>query len=402
MTRTWIATLALAGVLAACDTIENGETFGLDASPPPAGTWITIETGGDTRCARGDAYRFFVRGGDPSKVIIDFQGGGACWNAQTCGFADQNQVFSQSTGSYEGLAIDIENGQLGGLFDPAPDDPLADFTFVHIPYCTGDIHWGNAEQTYREGAEPFFHNGFVNAQAALRWVYDNYDVPENILVSGCSAGAYGAALHSAYVRNQYPDARVSVLADSGAGIITETFLDDSLPNWNAEASLPTDFVPALDVPLSELSLNDLYIEIGRAFPDMRLAQTATEFDDDQRRFFLLMGGDPQAWNERFREGLDTIRGATPNFTSYVSPGPMHCVSPYPFYYDRTVNGVALRDWVNQLVNGDRIPEPEACEGEACCQDPICDACLATPFEEWDDWCQFCLDWPFEVEECAEE
>ncbi len=35
-------------------------------------------------CARGTPYSFFVHPGDPAKLVVYFQGGGACWSAGTC------------------------------------------------------------------------------------------------------------------------------------------------------------------------------------------------------------------------------------------------------------------------------------------------------------------------------
>ena len=40
--------------------------------------------GGDTICSDGSPYRFFVHRGDPSKLLIEFEGGGACWSGATC------------------------------------------------------------------------------------------------------------------------------------------------------------------------------------------------------------------------------------------------------------------------------------------------------------------------------
>jgi hypothetical protein len=37
-------------------------------------------------CSDGSPYRFYVSPGDPKKVVLDFQGGGACWDAATCAF----------------------------------------------------------------------------------------------------------------------------------------------------------------------------------------------------------------------------------------------------------------------------------------------------------------------------
>ena len=361
---------ALAFTLVAC-----GEDFADGLPGPPAdGEWIEVLPGGDTICSRGTEYRFFVRGGDPDKVIIDFQGGGACWDPGSCGLADA--LFSDSTGELDGFLAGIEAGAFGGIFESGEDLPFNDWTIIHIPYCTGDIHWGNSVQQYTDDIR-IEHRGFVNATAALDWIYARYDNPENVMVSGCSAGAYGAALHSAYVANRYPDANVSLFADSGAGIITDDFLENSFPNWNAEEGLP-DFLPALtDTPIEELTLPDIYVEIGRAFPDMRLAQTATAFDQDQIFFFTAMGGDPGDWPGLYRDSLSAVADEIPNFRSYVPPGSMHCAGIYPFFHTREVDGVNLSAWTEQLAIGSEMPESVACEGLECCDDPVCEACLTS-------------------------
>ena len=196
--------VALALGLVAC---EQSYPDGLPP-PPSSGSWIEVEPGGDTTCARGTPYRFFVRGGDPSKIIIDFQGGGACWNAETCGIADS--LFRDEVGHVEEFTALLDGEVFGGVFD-REQAPFADWTIIHIPYCPGDIHWGNAraEDSPELAIE---HRGYVNVSSALDWVYARYGAPEQILVSGCSAGAYGAALHSAYVAEHYPAARVAVAA----------------------------------------------------------------------------------------------------------------------------------------------------------------------------------------------
>ncbi len=265
---------------------------------------------------------------------------------------------------------------------------------MHLPYCTGDVHWGNAVVEYRSDIT-IQHKGFVNASAALSWVYSRYASPESVLVSGCSAGAYGAILHSAYIADHYADAHISVLADSGAGIITDSFLAESLPNWGAQPNLPP-FVPELQRPIEELTLPDVYIGIANHFPQHRFAQTATEFDADQIFYFTAMGGMAQDWPPAFRASLDEIQTAVPNFRSYVPPGSVHCATPYSFFYDRTVNGTRLADWTEQLATGTTAPDSVACEGADCCNDPICDACVGSD----DPWCHFCDDWPPAWSECA--
>lgn len=385
------------GALSGCDGSTPPPSDGLP-NPPPAGEWIAIEPAGDTICSRGTDYRFFVRGGRSDRVMIDFQGGGACWDELTCGAAGALDLFSDDVGTLEQFTGWVEANGQGGYLSNDPNNPFRDWTMVHIPYCTGDIHWGNTRTEYGEDLA-IEHRGFVNATAALDWTYARFTNPSHVFVSGCSAGAYGAVLHSAYVANHYASARVSVFADSGAGIITDSFLNDSLPNWNAQPNLPS-FVPGLDIPLSELSLADLYIRIGQRFPAMRLAQTNTNYDQDQVFFYTAMGGMAADWPVEMRASHDRIAGATSNFTSYVPGGSVHCAGIYPILQERTVDGVALVDWAEQLATGDTMPERVVCEGAACCDDAVCEECAATPEADRATYCQFCRDWPTAWPECS--
>ena len=316
---------------------------------------------------------------------MDFQGGGACWDEFTCSVADA--IFSDSVRPLDELERLMAEGQLGGLFDPSPDNPFHDWTIVHVPYCTGDIHWGDAVKSYNEDIT-INHKGFVNARAALDWIQARVTAPDNVMVSGCSAGAYGAILHSAYIADHYQGAEVAVVADAGGGIITDTFLNDSLPNWGAEANLPP-FVEGLQRPLTELSIEDVYVSIAGTFPQHRFAQLSTLYDNDQIFFYTAMGGEAEAWPGLYQQSLQTIAEAAPNFRYYLAEGPMHCALPYPFMHERATDGVPLTGWVSDLATAEAAPDSVMCQGDACLMDPICDACAE---DDSAIWCRFCRSW----------
>lgn len=402
--RALVRTLSLALPFAlclaqGCAPSDAPPDDGLPPAPPADGEWIEVVPGGDTICSRGTPYRFFVRGGRSDRVIIDFQGGGACWDDLSCGFAGAAGLFTEDVGTLDEFVAAIDGPLAGGMLSTDPQNPFHDWTIVHVPYCTGDVHWGNARVMYAD-AGAIEHRGFVNASTALRWTYSRYAAPDNILVSGCSAGAYGAALHSAYIANHYAGASIALLADSGAGIITESFLTDSFPNWNALANLPP-FVPGLvGTPLTELTLPDIYIEVGRTFPDMRMAQTQSQYDQDQIFFYTAMGGTASDWPAAMRANIDTIRAEIPNFTAYVPGGSVHCSAIYPFFTTREVAGVGLADWTEELALGAAAPAPVLCEGAGCCDDAVCDACAAEPMATRPGYCRFCMNWPTAWPECA--
>ena len=382
-----------AGEMSAGETINNmvPPTLGPNDPPPRPGQWAEYLPGGDTICSRGGEYRYYVRGGDPNKVIVDFAGGGACWDAFTCSIADS--IFKDSVRPIADFTEVIENRLLDGLYTQTrEDDPFKDWTLIHIPYCTGDIHWGNATQNYNENLV-IEHKGFINVQAVFAWLQAQYEAPSDLFVTGCSAGAYGAALHSAYLSEMYPMSQMAVLADSGAGVITQNFLEMSLPNWNGVANIPP-WIESLQRPAVELSLNDIYIEIANHSPESRFSQYTTAFDADQRFYFTAMGGDPSQWNTKMTQSLADIEEATDNFRSYIAPGPMHCLIPYAFMYDRvTANSdgeTKFIDWMTDFVQGD-LPDSVACEGESCYDDFVCEACLNG--SDTGSYCGFCQGWP---------
>jgi hypothetical protein len=45
-----------------------------------------VVPGGDCECADGSEFAFWERRGDPTKVVFFLDGGGACFDAETCAF----------------------------------------------------------------------------------------------------------------------------------------------------------------------------------------------------------------------------------------------------------------------------------------------------------------------------
>ena len=330
---------------------QGGKDAGHDAGPsldlPELDrSWTAIAPGGDTTCARGDAFRFFVRGGTVNKLVITFDGGGACWNAATCGFADE--IFSPTAD--ESLP---EPGE-GAGDNTNPENPFRDWYQVFIPYCTGDVHWGDNVKTYPavDGNPEITirHKGQTNTRAVLDWVYERFERPESILVTGMSAGSYGSIGWAPHVMEHYPNSHVAQLGDCGAGVITDTFFEDSFPAWNAQAILP-DWIDGLDVPLSELTIEDLYIAAAGYYPDNAFSQYNTHNDVNQRFFYTAMGGKDEDWSPKMRAKIATIVAAAPNFRSFIAGGDKHVVLPYSEFYTYQVDGVRIRDWVADLAAG---------------------------------------------------
>jgi hypothetical protein len=84
-------------------------------------------------CIAGTDYSVFTRKGDPKKLLIFLQGGGACWQ----GFYNCNV---QAEAQYPPA-----DGPFPGVFDPTMQkaNPFADYSVVYMPYCDGSTFGGD-------------------------------------------------------------------------------------------------------------------------------------------------------------------------------------------------------------------------------------------------------------------
>lgn len=367
--RTFSSFLGLACVVSvlpfvACSGSDDGGDSGSSSGPPaegpitslPAG-WQEVAPGGSTTCSDGSPFRFWARRGSVNRVVIDFRGGGACWSTLTCSASDS---LFQPTATPEPWVEDESVAK--GIYDHTrADNPFKDWHHVYVSYCTGDVHWGDATKTYGTNGPTIHHRGAVNAKAALEWTYTQVPNPDKVFVTGCSAGGYGAALWSAYVKQHYANAETYLFADSAAGIITDTFFQESFPAWNATANFPS----FLGVDASTFDeLPTLYIGLAKTFPEMFVSQFNTNFDATQHTYFAAMGGGTASdWSQKMNSNLTEIATAAPSFRYYVAPDYEHCVINKDSFYTTAVNGEALVDWLGSALGG-KAPESVGC-GTSC-------------------------------------
>lgn len=304
--------------------------------------WNAISPGGETTCARGDDYTFFVRPGDESKLMIHFQGGGACWEEGNCA-AGPMQTFKDVV-----MPTPEEEGLTDGIFDfENPDNPAADFTTVAVTYCTGDIHVGDSVMEY--GETEIHHNGVNNAQTVLDWVYANYPDPSQVFVNGCSAGSYGSIFYAPSIANAYPNALFAQLGDAGIGVVMPDF--EGLETWGFFDTVDL-YVPELaEMTMEGFDGTVLYEAASTLEPDKPFAEYTSLQDSVQTMFYQLMGGDGEAWSPNAQGYLDEL-DALPNFNYYTATGDQHCIIPLPEFYEVETNGTPLVDWVRALMNGE--------------------------------------------------
>ncbi len=337
----------------------------LAAPPVSANTlshWEEIAPGGDTICARGAPFSFFVRSGDPSKVIIDFIGGGACWDGRSC--APGTATFTDSVDSVRNRI----GGPLTGVYNDAnPDNPYQGWTHVVIPYCSGDLHWGNATRSYQSPSGTQFtihHKGAANTAAVLNWVKERLPEPIRVHVNGCSAGSYGSIFWSPFIQEQYPNATLTQFGDAGAGILVPGFMSVGIRQWDFLPAAPY-WVPGLnpaETDYNQIELDQFYSRVANHYPQMQLSQFTTSYDFVQTFFYTRMGGRQDDWNPAMRASFGRINGSAPNFRSFIARGDQHCATVDDDFYTVTSGGTQLSSWLKSYVNLQPVSNVD-CDGD---------------------------------------
>jgi hypothetical protein len=320
------------------------------------GKWNQLFPAGDTTCSDGSPFSYFVRPGASNKIVVEFSGGGACWNDFSCTAGAAYFNVNVETPKYV-----MDETTATGISNHGNDaNPFKDWTHVFIPYCTGDIHAGDNIKTYMPSGTTIKHKGAVNARAALKWVYANAEKPDKAFVTGCSAGGYGATFWAPYVRQHYDNAgatKVYHFSDSAAGIISKDFFQEIADSWNTKQVYPS-FIPGAD-PTDSAKLSTFYVAVANFYKDMPMVQYNTTYDETQSFYYNAITGDvPAGWTPLMNAEMKTIKDGTTTFHDYIAPDHKHCIIPYDEFYTVEVNGKKLVDTVTDLVNDKPIDNVE--------------------------------------------
>jgi hypothetical protein len=320
----------------------------VSATAGAAGEWETFVPGGECQCADGSEYAFWERRDDPTRVVLYLDGGGACWDAEMCAFTGdgESEMYTWSIGD-EGPPSE------GGIFDVAnPENPLSDFSIVYAPYCTGDVHLGDATREYSPQLT-VAHKGYVNGSAAVNSLVEHYPAAEEVVVVGVSAGSVAAPVYGGLVADALPAARVTVLADSsGAYPDVES---DVFGRWGAFATMP-DWDVNDGLTSSDWGPTQFWISAGLHDPDLVLARF-DHVDDEAQAFWMeQLGVDASDLGLSMAANEVAIEDAGVEQHSYTAPGAAHGVVEDGPFYTIDVDGVRLVDWVAALVAGEPLAD----------------------------------------------
>jgi hypothetical protein len=301
MKRSLLLTLALLAVppgTARAETIVE-DLVGVLVDGGNAYPWQKVALTG-TKCGNGSQYKFFLHRTTSPNLLILFEGGGACWDYDTCsgragilGAANPNGIaddyITQFTAKY---VSPIVNGADPGLPGRSKRDLVTKgWNIAYLPYCTGDVHVGNNVKVYNDptGQQPpltWNHSGYANTIAAANYLKAQIPGVQKMLVTGFSAGGTATSASYYFVRTIINPQKGYLLNDSGPIYMAPNATDNSRPlhnmirqSWALDSvfsQLPSTFDPN--------DMGTINRMVALAFPGDQLAYTAYTRDYNYSRF----------------------------------------------------------------------------------------------------------------------
>lgn len=318
--------------------------------------WIRIAGGPGTGCSHDSSYSFFFHPGDERRLVIFFQGGGACWNGQNCDLNGRPSFDSQID------TTDDPKRQAGLLDLSNPRNPIRDYSVVYVPYCTADVFLGARTNSYatRSAADTVArrfqirHRGRANADRVVGWVYSHFAKPNLVFVTGTSAGAIATPFYASLIARYYPRARVVQLGDAAGGYRAEA-IPGILAHWGATSALKRD-AAYRGIDSATMTFETLYAVAARTTPRVTFAQYNSAEDNVQLSFLSMLGVHDVPLARLLAANHADIRRANPALRTYTIPGHMHTILLRPEFYTLAVDGIAIRDWVAGLLDGTRVAD----------------------------------------------
>ncbi|AKF09919.1 pectin acetylesterase-family hydrolase [Sandaracinus amylolyticus] len=334
------------------------ETWGLDDEGDAItgleeGTWTFVPFP-DAHCMNGSSTGIGVNlaPGGSDRLVIYLEGGGACFDSITCsGVAGIN--------GFDGDDLAGSSGQISnyGIFRRGDEaNPMRDWNYVYVPYCTGDAHAG----TNPDGFEGREQVGFDNVHEYLRRLVPTFRESELVLLTGASAGGLGAFANFDQVQQAFGCTPVHMLDDSGP-VLDDEYLRPCLQSiardyWGL--AVPADCTACTADDGGGLSAVWTYLALK--YPDRRFGFLSSTADRTFRTFFGYglspRCNFPQSMSAAmFEEGVidlrDRILGPHDNFRTFYQEGDFHT------FVGRSLgsvsqDGTTLGAWVGQLIDGD--------------------------------------------------
>ena len=324
------------------------KTFPVLEGEPEIGKWYDIPVEG-ALSSDGSEWHGIFRKGTENKVVVYFFGGGVSITPETSEGGKQFYATSM-------LAQDFV--AQGGIGSSADNNPFKDWSFIVIPYATGDFHAGTG---IYEGERTVYHTGYNNYSAFIEQIKPYVGEPDTLLVTGFSAGGFATALLADDVIDRFPSAgNVTVCVDSSL-LLYDGWHDTAVDLWKAPSEI-SDRLTTDNLVLD--SLTALYEKRGDSvkilfdcsYRDDTLMQYQSYIDTGKMDKTRELGDNFQ---QDLKEMVIALQANIPNVGIYIwsngedpdTHNTQHTIISSNVF-DSLGNDRSVGEWIFDAVNGE--------------------------------------------------
>ena len=335
----------------------------------PEGEWTWVPFPG-TQCMDGSETGFAInRNGANDDVVIFLEGGNACFNFGSCASTANPDGYDAEKFAAQG-ADDV--GRYPYLDRTNPDNPYKDMSFVYVPYCSGDLHAGDREGVTVANVERQF-KGYSNMSAFLERLVPTFSGAQRVVLTGISAGGFGATLNYDHVASAFGAEVDTILMDDSGPLLSAPYAPECLQQHFYDTWGYADTIAADCPDCQEGNFTEAFIEhlLGK-YPDARLglissAEDATitnllgfGLDDCVNLQTSPLDYDLAQYTAGLEDLRDRVAAGSSGFRLFLIPGDEHV------FLDNALgsvnqDGTALTDWIEQALTGDaawaNVPAP---------------------------------------------
>lgn len=348
--------------------ITMGGDFPQLEGTPEIGKWYAVDV--DTAVSSdGSKWQGYFRKGSENKVVLYFYGGGFSVNDDTAARSMDVEGGFYNPRMNTGLNVMTNAIKEWGIGNAAQDNLFKDWTFIGVPYCNGDFHAGagSKEYTALDGTvKTIYYEGYSNYRKLMEIVM-NYidDSPEQLLVTGSSAGGFGAAILADDAIELFHNPQDVVVHVDSSLLINENWHDVMVNEWHSPKAF-SDVVTSNNITLDSLTAlhnkrENVRILFDCSVRDYNLSAAQVFFDRGSEGDIPAKIG--KAEGDRFQQLLKKmvadLQENIPGCGIYIwdevtqKDGHLtvHTATGTKIYFDKRGEDPSIADWLEDAVNG---------------------------------------------------
>lgn len=320
---------------------------------PEIGKWYRI-TPEEARSSDGSEWHGLIKVGKENKVAVYFFGGGASISGYT---SERGNEFFATKASIQDFVA------LGGISSNNENNPFRDWTFLVLPYATGDFHSGTGEYHYLKNnvEQTVYHTGYDNYSSFIEKARQYVGEPDTLLVTGFSAGGFATSLLADDVIGRFPSAtNVTVCVDSSL-LLYDGWHETAANLWKSPKEI-SDRLTGNNIVLD--SLTALYQKRGDS---VKILFDCSYRDDTLQQYqsFIRTGkmeknkenGD--IFQKDLKQMAEDLQNNIPSIGIYIwnynqdsSTGNTQHTIISSNLFDKLEDDISVAEWIIAAVDGD--------------------------------------------------